>query len=90
MGKTTITLPFDEDKLDALEIFLKKDGTSVQKKLEEALKKLYEEVVPEAVREFMDAKSGGKPKRQTAPSKTKTGPKSKTEPRKEITNYGQS
>lgn len=63
MGKAPITLSFEEDKLEAMEVFLKKDGSSIQKKMEETLKKLYEEVVPEPVREFVDAKAGGKPKR---------------------------
>lgn len=79
MGKVSITLSFEEDKLEAMEICLKKDGSSVQKKLEETLKKLYEEVVPEPVREFVDAKAGIKPKRLTPPPKSK----SKSESQKE-------
>lgn len=77
MGKVSITLSFEEDKLEAMEICLKKDGSSVQKKLEESLKKLYEEVVPEPVREFVDAKAGIKPKRLTPSPKAKS--KSKKE-----------
>ena len=60
MNKVPLTLSFEEDKLEAMEIFLKKENSSVQRKMEEALKKLYEEVVPEAVRAYVDAKSGGK------------------------------
>ncbi len=85
MGKAPITLSFEEDKLEAMEVFLKKDGSSIQKKMEETLKKLYEEVVPEPVREFVDAKAGGKPKRPAPPPKSKPDPKPKTEPRKEAT-----
>lgn len=55
------------------------------KTMEETLKKLYEEVVPEPVREFVDAKAGGKPKRPAPPPKSKPDPKPKTEPRKEAT-----
>lgn len=84
MNKVSLTLSFEEDKLEAMEIFLKKDGSSVQKKMEEALKKLYEEAVPEPVREFVDAKAGGKPKRPTPPPKPKPEPKPKTEPRSEV------
>ena len=85
MGKAPITLSFEEDKLEAMEVFLKKDGSSIQKKMEETLKKLYEEVVPEPVREFVDAKAGGKPKRPAPPPKSKPDPKPKAEPRKEAT-----
>ena len=51
MKKTTVTLAFDEDKLSALEFSLKKEGSSVQARLEETLGQLYERTVPDAVRE---------------------------------------
>lgn len=90
MGKTPITLSFEEDKLEALEVFLKKQNSSVQKKMDEMLKKLYEEVVPEPVREFVDVKAGGKPKRTAPPpSKPKADPKPKTEPKKEAVPHEQ-
>lgn len=87
MKKIDITLSFEDEKLEAMEIFLKKDGFSVPKKLEETLKKLYEEIVPEPVREFVDAKAGVKPKR-TAPS-LKPDSKPKAEPRKEAAAHEQ-
>lgn len=86
MGKVSITLSFEEDKLEAMEICLKKDGSCLQKKMEETLKKLYEEVVPEPVREFVDAKAGGKPKRPAPPPKPKPA---KAEPRKETATHEQ-
>ncbi len=89
MNKVPLTFSFEEDKLEAMEIFLKKDGSSVQKKIEETLKKLYEEVVPEPVREFVDAKAGGKPKRPAPSPKPKPDPKPKTEPRKEAATHEQ-
>lgn len=89
MNKVPLTFFFEEDKLEAMEIFLKKQNSSVQKKMEEALKKLYEEVVPEPVREFVDAKAGGKPKRPAPPLKPKSEPKPKIEPRKEATPHEQ-
>ena len=89
MNKVPLTFSFEEDKLEAMEIFLKKDGSSVQKKIEETLKKLYEEVVPEPVREFVDAKAGGKPKRPAPAPKPKPDPKPKAEPRKEAATHEQ-
>lgn len=89
MNKVPLTLSFEEDKLEAMEIFLKKENSSVQTKMEETLKKLYEEVVPEAVREYVDAKSGGKPKRSAPTPKPKPTPKPQTEPRKETVAHEQ-
>lgn len=57
--KASITLAFDQEKLDALEFYLKKEKTTPQRRLEEALAQLYEQAVPEPVREYLD--------RQTAP-----------------------
>lgn len=57
MKKIEITLSFDEDKLEALEFSLKKEKSSVQKKMQEELNALYEQNVPEAVREYLDRKA---------------------------------
>lgn len=89
MNKVPLTFSFEENKLEAMEIFLKKEGSSVQKKLEETLKELYEKVVPEPVREFVDAKAGIKYKRPAPPPKPKADPKTKTEPRKEAATHEQ-
>ena len=56
MKKTEIVLTFSEEKLEALEFSLRKERSSVQKKMDEALKTLYEQTVPEAVREYLDRK----------------------------------
>lgn len=46
-----ITIGFDAAKLDALEFVLRKQRSSVQRRMEEVLQQLYESEVPEAVRE---------------------------------------
>lgn len=89
MEKVILSLSIADEKLEAMEIFLKKQNSSVQKKMEEALKKLYEEVVPEPVREFVDAKAGIKPKRPAPPLKPKSEPNPRIEPRKEATPHEQ-
>ena len=73
MEKNEITLSFDSAKMEALVIYLKKENTSVQKKMDEALRLLYEQTVPEPVREFLDIKSApaAKPKRPPRPSRPK-------------------
>ncbi len=64
MKKAAITLAFDEDKLSALEFSLKKEGSSVQARLEQTLGQLYERTVPAPVREYLDS-------RVTPPSRPK-------------------
>lgn len=74
MGMTNITIPFDEEKLSALDFSLSKDRSSAQQKLEQALSTLYEETVPAPLREYLDSKNAPapKPKRpaKQAPLKT--------------------
>ena len=74
MKKTNITLTFDDDKLDALEFSLRKEHSSVQSRMDDALKQLYEQAVPEAVREYLDSKAAPaavKPKRTVKPAAPK-------------------
>ena len=71
MEKIDITISFDAEKMDAVKIYLKKEETTVQKKLDEAMRQLYEQTVPEAVREYLDAKNAPPPKRPPRPSQPK-------------------
>lgn len=70
MKKATITVSFDEDKLSALEFSLKKEGASTQTRLEETLGQLYEQTVPQPVREFLDSRAAppARPKRPARPA----------------------
>lgn len=74
MKKVNITLTFDDDKLDALEFSLKKENSSVQSRMEDALRQLYEKTVPEPVREYLDSKTvpAAKPKRTSKTAKPQT------------------
>ena len=76
MSKIEVTLTFDDEKLEALEFYLRKENSTVQKRMDEALRKLYEEMVPEAVREFVDRKASPppRPKRPAKPSAPKPTP----------------
>ena len=73
MKKVNITLVFDDDRLDALEFSLRKEHSSVQARMDDALKQLYEQTVPEAVREYLDSKAvpAPKPKRTVKPTAPK-------------------
>ncbi|MDE6455522.1 MAG: hypothetical protein K2L38_06405 [Dysosmobacter sp.] len=77
MEKHEITLSLDNEKMEALVFYLKKENASVQKKMEEAICQLYEQTVPEPVREYLDARySAARPKRPPRPSQPKaTAPK---------------
>ena len=67
-----ITIGFDAAKLDALEFVLRKQRSSVQRRMEEVLQH-YESEVPEAVREYVDSKSApaARPRRPAKASVTK-------------------
>lgn len=71
MKKAAITLAFDEDKLSALEFSLKKEGASVQGRLEETLGQLYERTVPAPLREFLDSRAAPPPR----PKRPRPAPK---------------
>ena len=73
MEETNITINFDAAKLDALEFALRKQRSSVQRRMEEVLQQLYESEVPEAVREYVDSKStpAARPRRPAKASVTK-------------------
>ncbi len=53
MAKSTITLTVDSEHLRAMEVFLRKENSSVQKKMDEALSALFEQTVPVPVREYL-------------------------------------
>lgn len=81
MKKVTITLAFDDERLDALEFSLKKENSSVQERMDDAIKNLYEKAVPEPVREYLDSRTAPavpKPKRPAKP----IAPKAQTVPAK--------
>ena len=74
MKKIDIMVTFEDEKLDVLEYVLKKENTTVKKKLDEALRQLYEQAVPEAVREYLDHKAIPVRDRSRRPAKTPTPP----------------
>ncbi len=73
MEKQEITLSFDSERMRALTIYLKMENATVQEKLDEAMRQLYERTVPEPVREFLDIVSAppSRPKRPPRPSQPK-------------------
>lgn len=62
MKTATITVSFDEEKLNALKLYLDQKGTKTEDELGKALDLLYTKTVPAGVREFIDMRSGVTPK----------------------------
>jgi hypothetical protein len=53
---TTITVPFDAEKLSALRQFAERKGVAIEGELAECADKLYVKLVPTAVREYIENK----------------------------------
>ncbi len=67
MKKTTITIFYDEEKLNALKIYLEQREMNTENELLKSLDILYSKNVPANVREFIELRSGVAP----APAKEK-------------------
>ncbi len=50
----TIAVTMEQEKYEALNFYLEKNGKEIQKELEDNLKTLYEETVPKEVREYIE------------------------------------
>ena len=65
MRKATVTVSYDEKKLDALRKYLEKKGIDFEDELFKSIDTLYSKNVPSAVKEYLDMKSEpSNPKRQ--------------------------
>ena len=70
MEKMELTLTMEAEKMEALNFWLRKENTTAQKKMNEALAMLYEQTVPEAVREYLDSRSAPVRERPRRPAKS--------------------
>ena len=57
MKKATVTVSYDEKKLDALRKYLEKKGIDFEDELVKSIDTLYSKNVPSAVKEYLDMKS---------------------------------
>ena len=65
MRKATVTVSYDEKKLDALRKYLEKKGIDFEDEMVKSIDTLYSKNVPSAVKEYLDMKSEpSNPKRQ--------------------------
>ena len=65
MKKATITISYDEEKLNALKLYLSQKGTTVEDELNT-------KSVPVGVREFIEMRNGTPPTKPAAPKQKKT------------------
>ena len=56
MKKSSITLGYDEERLSAARLYLKRRGLTLEEKMAAHLDRLYEKYVPQATREYLDDK----------------------------------
>ena len=65
MRKATVTVSYDEKKLDALRKYLEKKGIDFENEMVKSIDALYNKNVPSAVKEYLEMKTEPpKPKRQ--------------------------
>ena len=57
MKKATVTVSYDEKKLDALRKYLEKKGIDFEDEMVKSIDTLYSKNVPSAVKEYLDMKS---------------------------------
>lgn len=68
--KKCITVSYEEEKLQALQMYAEQRGVSVEDELAQAAEALYQKTVPASVRSFLDMKvesQKSKKKGRTAP-----------------------
>jgi len=63
MKTINLMVPIESEKLAALQQYAAKKDVSVTAELSDAADKLYEKLVPAAVREYIDARADTKPTR---------------------------
>ena len=78
MKKDSITIPYDEEKLAALRLYLGQKNQSVEQEMISAVDSIYAKAVPSNVREFLDLRSGMEPK--PAERRKRPRPASESEP----------
>lgn len=60
MKKTTVHVSYDEEKLNAIKVYLEQKDMQTETELIKALDALYTKIVPASVREFIELTAGNK------------------------------
>ncbi len=71
MKKVSVTVQYDEEKLETVKIFLEKKGLTISEEIVKFIDGLYNKNVPSQVREFLELKrssqNGSVPKQNAKP-----------------------
>lgn len=59
MKKATINISYDEEKLNAMKLYLEQKGTNLNNEVIKMLDTLFNKTVPSGVRDFISMKSEG-------------------------------
>ncbi len=54
--KYTLTVSFSEEKMEALELYLKENDSDLELEMEDYLEKLFQKYVPSPIRKYLSAK----------------------------------
>ena len=57
MKNATVTIKYEEEKLNALKQYMSKKDANLENELGDVLGKLYEKYVPQAVREYIESRA---------------------------------
>ncbi len=58
MKKTNVTISYEEEKLNALKMYLEQKGQVLEQELTAAVDTMYAKTVPSGVRDFIEMRSG--------------------------------
>ena len=75
MKKVSVTVQYDEEKLDTVKIFLEKKGLTLSEEIVKFIDGLYNKNVPSQVREFLELKRSSQKEsapKQNAKPKTRS------------------
>ncbi len=76
MKKVSVTVQYDEEKLNTVKIFLEKKGLTLSEEIVKFIDGLYNKNVPSQVREFLELKRNSQ--KESAP-KQNTKPKTRSD-----------
>ena len=79
MKNVTVTIPYDEDKLSALRLYLAEKQVKVEDALVKALNSLYAKAVPQPVQHFLELRGSAEESAATPKPKPVVKPKPKQE-----------
>lgn len=69
MKKSTITMTYDEERLNAIRLFLSQKNLDLDVELNSFFDNLFKKVVPPDVRRFLEMKDGGIPDEPSRPTR---------------------